>query len=610
MEQDPIQESKLRKKIKISPKSAVVGLLVVTMVGALFASGVFKRWNNPFGSAPSESYEFNLDVDYYVSNETDILPNQPDSNIAVPASNASEFKDTFLDHGRFKFGTVRWDKTTNCKPIFIFGDSVPNKDLIGHGAGLNDNCPKSYSILNLRDTPVAVSVAVRDGEEVYRWLNENPEFGKFSESDVFKGLFDSIGKTLKIRGEDVFSGSYKGEFVKLMAESIVSDGQLFIHYDALRGKNSLVFSFRQDKATAASSVLRVLIPRITKRSFNVKALGGRVFEILLGTQRLFVASDSEMSRMYFGYSMTALLNVMSKPLPVFPESLTGNVAGSVRLESWLNPNIMKALSGKQQWQTYFSFNLNEKETAPRKFLIENSSLFESLTPKLGEGIAASVPHDAFFGMGLSLPVPKRFSAEKMVEQLEKDGILRFPLSDSLNPDEGGVGLIWDLDGSTGQSWVSKVGMIISAGSEGAGSAVQQLGFNENSTIYCKTRNVFLFSRDESLLTRMSEACNGDSPSILSWQGQGFEPALLSKQSFAFMNPEVLLTEAFSAGGALEAANKVESDDSEVAEQLGKALDKMVKDSRTTFSTFSVIGFAGEKSADHLAMSGFISRPRK
>ncbi len=499
------------------------------------------------------------------------------------------------------YARAKWQTHPSCRPHATLGDRVPDApskqtNPPADSSQSKPDCSVPFQLLNVVSHPVGASLYVKEGKEMLGWFENNPDFEKFSQTEVFKGLFGSVLDTLKIKAEDLLLDNFKGELYKSLMVNIVEKGELAFHYDVFHGKKGVVLSFRADKARVASGALFSLAPMLASAGYHIKALDQQIYEVLLGSQRLFVTYRSADKRLYLAYGLPALVSVMEKNSLQIPEKTSGTLVGTLRFHSWLSKELLQMISGKEEWSAYFSYQLSGSEMRPKEFIVESIPSFGQLTEKMGNKVPGSIPSDVFSAVAVSFPIPKNLSARGLLALASSHKVLSLQKEHAVNPQEGGLAVVWDLNGQK-KNWITEVGLILSAGSEGEYSPIQSIAYDQSSVSYCKKNNVFLISRSDDLLRRMVDTCNQRSPSILDWKGLNIESDLVNRQSLVFANPAVFFKETFLAGtGPIgEWADKKE------------AMSKMAQDAESTFRSLSILGFSGNSNADTIYMSGFVGK---
>ncbi len=110
------------------------------------------------------------------------------------------------------------------------------------------------------------------------------------------------------------------------------------------------------------------------------------------------------------------------------------------------------------------------------------------------------------------------------------------------------------------------------------------------TAACGGGTVFLAATSEMLLTRMKEACERQSLSVLDWEKGSLAEDFSSRQLLFFLNPGTGMRELFLAGGA----GAGEQTDSAVPwkRQYEKAKAGMRADSETVFGGLPIFAYSG------------------
>ena len=180
-------------------------------------------------------------------------------------------------------------------------DATPDTDTKKNP--LNECAPEADWLL-VKATP-AHTVFFNKGDEFVNALSaETSPLRQLLQKPVFSGLFQDWSDNLRVSGDDLAISDLKGVLVKtVVAEALKAQAQL--HVDTSHGSKGYVFSFAYQgdgnhSATAARFV-GLAIDHLALRKYNVVKLSQPVFELLVGTQRVFVGLYGP--RIYLGNSL-------------------------------------------------------------------------------------------------------------------------------------------------------------------------------------------------------------------------------------------------------------------------------------------------------------------
>jgi hypothetical protein len=303
-----------------------------------------------------------------------------------------------------------------------------------------------------------------------------------------------------------------------------------------------------------------------------------ILEMRIGLQRVFITQYE--TRVYIANGLEALLNVIDR-LPT-PDKNTSNtpVVLAVRGEAFLD-NFLSVMTGKQAFEIDLGFGLTKDASDTLSFPAGRFS--KHLRPKLFKGVLAGIPHDAFAAAVTSFYLPPDMAPEEwksLATTGPGDQVAK-------GPDEGGLAFVWDL--SAEEHAVTDMGVIIA--SQKSPDDVQQyknLFVSPENTDECGGGTVFLAATSSRLLTRMKEACERQSLSVLDWERGAFADEFSSKQYFFFVNPGTGMRELFLAGGA---ASK-DQDETRRNTQYENAKDAMCTDSEKVFAALPIFAYSG------------------
>ena len=151
--------------------------------------------------------------------------------------------------------------------------------------------------------------------------------------------------------------------------------------------------------------------------------------------------------------------------------------------------------------------------------------------------------------------------------------------------EAGVAILWDFNADYDPP--SHMGVVIAnQTSPDEVDDFRRYFTDRDLTASCGGGTVFLAATSRGLLTRMKEACDRQSLSVLDWERGAKTETLHSAQLLLFMDPGTAMRELFLAGGAKRA------DAGEFApewkQQYEKAKEAMRTDSEKVFRVLPIL----------------------
>ena len=483
-----------------------------------------------------------------------------------------------------KLGNEITEKVPDSCPEIKGGD-VRNSAQIKAGDTLKPNCAKTITWYVKRH-PVALSLYFADPQKVLSTIEKNPVFKEIWQSRLIQGIFHDPLQNASIRAEDLGLHGLEGTFIStFIKEAITAHGQL--HYDAVHGKKGFVFSFIRNECPYASKALPIIIRVLTRSGYVVPKLKEPILEMRIGLQRVFITEYE--TRVFIANGLESLINVLES-FPI-PGKIPPNepVVLAIRGEAFLD-NLLPVIAGKPAFEIDLGFSLSNESQDSLNF--PAGKFAKHLRPKLFKGVLAGIPHDAFAAAAASFSLPPDMSSEQW-HRLAIDGPGDQPAN---GPEEGGVAFIWDLSSEGHENEITQMGVIIA--SQTTPDDVQRfknLFADPTLTTDCGGGTVFLAATSGQLLTRMKEACERQSLSVLDWNRGSLTEAFASRQLFFFLNPGTGMRELFLAGGA----KNTDQDGSEEPwkVQYEKAKTVMRADSEKVFTSLPIFTYSGNSMPD-------------
>ena len=437
---------------------------------------------------------------------------------------------------------------------------------------------------------IALSLWVRDPEKVNAWLDENATLKSLLADPVVGGAWYELSQFLHVRAEDLHLDGLRGAFLLSALREILA-ADFALHYDYLEGKNGVVISFERTKAPAASAALPTITHALARREFHLPALAAPIFELLIGSQTVFVTEDG--SRVYATNGIRSLLSVLDNAL-VPPDGLpAASAVATVRAATFLRA-LLPVLAGSDDWNLHIGLNLDRDHEEPVFLASDRARVLQLLTPATNPGVLASIPRDAFAGFAAS------FTADPSTPD---DAWYRAAtdLSAPLAPPtvaKGGFGIVWDFDAHPEKDdatpGLSQVGYIIALPDSSVTDETLASYFSPQTHLQrCGGGTIALASLSPLLTTRMKEACERQSISVLS----GLEKAgsAVDQQLYLFVNAGSALQSLYRAGSSNTAKARQLSDDPKPnwKEAYDAAVAKASGEAERFFSSLPPVLFAGK-----------------
>jgi hypothetical protein len=455
--------------------------------------------------------------------------------------------------------------------------------------------PERDATVKLTRAPIGLSIYVLDDRALLAWATENPTAREVLSSDLVRGVFQDALRTTRVRGEDLKVGSdVQGAFlVTALRDVLGADAAL--HYDASQGRRGWVLSFRRAGAPIASRLLPPVQGALARRTYRLEKPDVSVVEVLVGEQALFLAETDGL--VHVGTSLRGVLQVIEVgPLPA-PSGARGTLAVTVRAEAWVQ-NLLPLVTGSRDFHATWTVDLTRADGAG-SITTSGATIFGHLRPALPPGVLASVPRDAFAAIAASLPVPLGMTPDDWAH-ISHDGI---PAATTPGRDPAGIALVWDL--ASKKESLTDVGVVVQPA--GAGVDAELSGYLRAGVVHatCAGGSVWLAATTDLLLTRMREACERQSPSLLDWRtGRASEAG----QLVLLVDPGVGLAEMITAGigGATESRQSEGSNDPEWKRRYLDAVERARASGDGTVARLPALVYEGQGSARGATLEGALA----
>lgn len=463
-------------------------------------------------------------------------------------------------------------------PELIGGDTRESVDLSSKEKKAAQDCPRVAKWVVKRH-PIGLTLRFEDAAKVLALFETNAQVKELFASKFFQGLFYDPLHGASVRAEDLHLEGLSGAFwTKLIREALGAHAE--IHYDVAHGKKGFVFSFVRGDCAFASQALPIIVRSLARSGCKIPKLKDPIIETRMGPQRVFLTQFED--RVYLASSLEALINTMESLPPPGRDMPKAPLVLTVRGEAFVD-KVLPVLMGRPIWAMDFGFGVSPE--SPGMLQFPSGKFAEHLRPKMFKGVLASIPHDAFAALAMSLYVPAKMTTEQWRE-LATRGPAE---AKGAGPDESGLAVVWDM-ASEGDH-ISRMGMVIA--NQKTPDDIEQFKqyfTNADLTDTCGGGTVFLASTSRELLVRMKESCEGQSLSVLSWERGSKAKEYESAQCFLFANPGVAMRELFLAGGAK--SGDLGEFEPQWKQDYEKAKEAMRKDGEKIFGSLPIIAYAG------------------
>lgn len=409
------------------------------------------------------------------------------------------------------------------------------------------DCAPEADWLLAKATP-AYTVFFNKGEEFVNALaTETSPLRQLLEKPVFSGLFQDWNDNLRVSGDDLAVSDLKGVLVKsVVAEALKAQAQL--HIDTSHGSKGYVFSFAYqgdgNHSAAAARFVGLAIDHLALRKYNVVKLSQPVFELLVGTQRVFIGLYGP--RIYLGNSLEGLLNVMDYPLETTPVDLDTTITWRLRNET-IFQGLLPILFGKDTWHVDLAANVSRQELALKKILMDDGTTFQFLQESSRDDALLKVmPADIAALISFRLKIPPTVELASWSGQTS---VGKWPYSMEQATSSMDLVVGWDVV-STGtdkdvvanlQNQMALAFRFVDGKHVAKDKAAEWFAHVE---LVDSCGDVTFASDADGLFTRMKEACGGKNASLV-----GLLPASdKTTLAQAYVNPMQFAREAYRAGG--------------------------------------------------------------
>jgi hypothetical protein len=460
----------------------------------------------------------------------------------------------------------------------ITGGDIRESADVKVGDKLSPNCSKTVKWYVKRH-PVGLSLSFSDPQKVQSYIDKDSSFNEIWRSRFIQGIFHDPLRNASIRAEDLGLQGLEGTFIsRLVKESIAAHGQL--HYDVVHGRQGFVYSFIRNECPYASKALPIIARVLARSGYTVPKLKEPILEMRIGLQRIFLTEYQ--TRVYIANGLEAMLNVMESLPPTGSESPTVPIVLAIRGEAFVD-NLLRTMTGEPFFEIDLGFGLSKE--VPDVLRFPAGKFGRHLRPKVFKGVFAGIPHDAFAAVVTSFYLPPAKSPEEW-QQLAMEGPGDKPGN---GPAEGGVAVIWDLSSEGNE--ITNMGVVIAnQSSPDDVHRFENLFVNPKLTAACGGGTVFLAATSSPLLTRMKEACERQSLSVLDWESGSKKEEFGAQQFFFFLNPGIGMRELFLAGGA-KSKDQGESNNQR-QEHYEKAKAGMRTESEKVFGNLPLFIYSG------------------
>ncbi len=427
--------------------------------------------------------------------------------------------------------------------------------------------------------PIGLSLYFAEPRKVLSYVEKNGAFNEIWQSRFIQGILHDPLRNASIRAQDLGLQGLEGTFIAtLIKESIAAHGQL--HYDVVHGRKGFVYSFVRNECPYASKALPVIARVLARSGYKVPKLKEPILEMRIGLQRVFITEYE--TRVYVANGLEALFNVIENMQTPGTDMPNSPVVLALRGDAFVD-NLLPVMTGQPAFEIDLGFGLSKE--SPDVLRFPAGKFGRHLRPKIFKGVFAGIPHDAFAAAVTSFYLPPDMSPDQW-RHLATEGPGDQPAN---GPEESGIAFIWDLS-SEGQE-ITNMGVVIaSQTSPDDVHRFKNFFVNPRLTADCGGGTVFLAATSNPLLTRMKEACERQSLSVLDWERGSLTEEFSAKQFLFFLNPGTGMRELFLAGGAK--SNDQEDTRNQWKEHYEKAKAGMRADSEKVFGGLPVFAYSG------------------
>jgi hypothetical protein len=284
------------------------------------------------------------------------------------------------------------------------------------------------------------------------------------------------------------------------------------------------------------------------------------------------------NRVSIGTSLEGLLNVLSNENALLPPQgevpLHTSALAVVRGEAFLD-KLLPVVVGKNEAPIVLALSLSREHSAISHAQIPDGPYTTALSTEPFQGVVASVPKDILGALITSAKVP--------VDQ----PVAQWSFASAATKNSGGLALLWDVHGEDG---TFHYGVAVAAPSDlDVGQDNERLrSFLSEGAVAttCAGSSVWLGASSDLLLSRMQEACNKRSLSIIDGKEPGSASHFSKQQISLLFNSKVAVKELYRLGGGATYS----SDDAASGEVA--AQKKLLAETDRVADTLPILGFAG------------------
>ena len=464
----------------------------------------------------------------------------------------------------------------------LMGGDTGERSTLGDMKDRPGDCPKTATWI-VRRHPIAFSLYFQDANKLLALFDGHTQAKELFQTRFFQGIFYDPLHSAGVRAEDLKLEGLQGAFLAtLLREALQARSEL--HYDLAHGKKGFVFSFVREACPFAAKALPAAVRALARNGYRIPKLSEPVIEMRIGLQRFFLTQYED--RVYLANGLEALLNVMeSLPAPVKNLPKTPLVL-TTRAEAFVD-KLLPVMVGEPTWSLDLGIDFSEE--APGVLQFAPGKCARQLRPKIFKGVPAGIPQDVLGAVVTSFHLTPGMTKEEW-QRLASQGPGE-PTPSGVP--EAGVAILWDLTAEDDPP--SQIGVVIA--NQTAPDEVDSFKryfADQELTAACGGGTVFLAATSRSLLTRMKEACERQSLSVLDWERGAKTKAFENAQLMLFMNPGTAMRELLLAGGAK--SGETGDFEPQWKQQYEKAKEAMRQDGAKVFKTLPIVAYAGSASA--------------
>lgn len=477
----------------------------------------------------------------------------------------------------------------------LIGGDTRERTTLGALEDRPADCPKTATWIVKRH-PIAFSLYFQDAAALLALFEGDTPLHELFQTRLVQGIFYDPLHSASIRAEDLKLDGLQGAFLAtLLREALQARGEL--HYDLAHGRKGFVFSFVREACPFAAKALPAAVRLLARNGYRLPTLTEPVVEMRIGLQRLFLTQYED--RVYFANGLEALLNVLESLPPPAQDLPKTPLVLTARAEALVD-KLLPVMVGTPTWT--LDLGLDFSREAPGVLRFAPGRFARQLTSKIFKGVLAGIPQDVFAAVATSFHLRPGMATADW-QRLASQG------PDEMAPGEtteAGVAILWDFNADYDPP--SHMGVVIAnQTSPDEVDDFRRYFTDRDLTASCGGGTVFLAATSRGLLTRMKEACERQSLSVLDWERGAKTETLQNAQLLLFMDPGAAMRELFLAGGAKRAdAGEFEP---EWKQQYEKAKEAMRTDSEKVFRGLPILAYAGSAppTAPLVQLQGFTVR---